>query len=619
MLVVPLPIEGNHVSLTPRRRRLLSLATAATLSLGIPAAGFSVLASPAQSADPAADCVQPFPVSEIAAGDQVDGLTVVQGTNPVGFTGEILGVVEDGIAPDVDMIMIDLDMPEFARTGGVWSGMSGSPVYAQDGRLIGAVAYGLSNGPSPIAGVTPFADMNGYLGTTPDVRSRATRLDAADARTVAKHAGISTARAEQGFKELPTPMGVSGISARRLAQLQAKGPDFVEKSTYVLGKSSGRAAGPETIVAGGNLASSVAYGDVAMAGVGTATSVCDGRVVGFGHPLALLGATTEALHPADAVYIQPDSLGAPFKVANLAPPVGTITDDRTTGITGAFGALPDTLDVTSQVTYGSRSRTGSTAISVPDFAAEATFYQLVANQDRVVDGPSSGTQLMRWVITGTEKGKPFSLTYTDRWTSTDLSEPSYSVAMIVEELNAIDGVKVDTVNAKAGVTDSLKRHELAGVEQRRGGAGGKWVRVSDRAPIVGQAGKPVQLRLVLGGTAGKKTTSLKRIILPSKAKGQVFFVAQGGDQGDDEFYFDEGDYGYEEDASVASIRSGLSRQLRHDRVRVQLGTPDKIDLGYWEEEGDYRRSRGVSFVRTQTTSPLTHVVEGLTILPVMVR
>ena len=173
MLVVPLPIEGNHVSLTPRRRRLLSLATAATLSLGIPAAGFSVLASPAQSADPAADCVQPFPVSEIAAGDQVDGLTVVQGTNPVGFTGEILGVVEDGIAPDVDMIMIDLDMPEFARTGGVWSGMSGSPVYAQDGRLIGAVAYGLSNGPSPIAGVTPFADMNGYLGTTPDVRTGA--------------------------------------------------------------------------------------------------------------------------------------------------------------------------------------------------------------------------------------------------------------------------------------------------------------------------------------------------------------------------------------------------------------------------------------------------------------
>ncbi|MFB9311507.1 SpoIVB peptidase S55 domain-containing protein [Nocardioides plantarum] len=607
------------MSLTPRRRRLLSLAMAATLSLGLPAAGFSVLAGPAHAAGPAGDCVQPFPLSGIAAGDEVEGLTVVSGTTPTGFTGEILGVLEDGIAPDIDMIMIDLDMPEFARTGGVWSGMSGSPVYAADGRLIGAVAYGLSNGPSPIAGVTPFEDMNDHLASSTDLRTSPKRLGKADARTVAARAGISVARAEQGFKELPTPMGVSGLSARRLAQLQAKGPDFITKSTYVLGKTSGdKAAGPETIVAGGNLASSVAYGDVAMAGVGTATSVCGDTVVGFGHPLALLGATTEALHPADAVYIQPDSLGAPFKVANLAPPVGTITDDRTTGITGTFGALPDTTDISSQVTYGARSRTGTTAVSVPAYAGEATFYQLVANQDRVVDGPSSGTQLLTWAITGTDNGKPFSLTYTDRWTSTDLSEPSYSVAILVDELNAIDGVSVKTVTAKAGVTDSLARHTLVGIEQRRGGAGGPWVRVSERSPIVGRAGKPVQLRVVLGGTAGKKTVTLSRVILPSKAKGQIFLVAQGGDQGDDEFFFDEEGEGTDE-ASVAAVRSGLSHQLRHDRIRVQVGTPDKLDLGWWGDDGDYRRSRGVSFVRTQTTRPLDSVVGGTTLLPVVVR
>ena len=61
------------------------------------------------------------------------------------------------------MVMMRLSSPEIDRVGGIWQGMSGSPVYAEDGRLIGAVAYGMSWGPSPVAGVTPFADMDTYL------------------------------------------------------------------------------------------------------------------------------------------------------------------------------------------------------------------------------------------------------------------------------------------------------------------------------------------------------------------------------------------------------------------------------------------------------------------------
>src|SRR3954454_7416981 len=45
--------------------------------------------------------------------------------------------------------------------------MSGSPVYAEDGRLIGAVSYGLAFGPSPVAGVTLAADMQQLLGDVP--------------------------------------------------------------------------------------------------------------------------------------------------------------------------------------------------------------------------------------------------------------------------------------------------------------------------------------------------------------------------------------------------------------------------------------------------------------------
>ncbi|WP_244928162.1 SpoIVB peptidase S55 domain-containing protein [Nocardioides sp. W7] len=596
------------MSLLHRRHRLVSLATAATLALGLPAVGATLLAGPAQSADPAADCKAPFPVDEIAAGDAVNGLTVVRGTTPTTFTGEVLGVVEDGIGPDIPMVMVDLDMPEFASTGGIWQGMSGSPVYTADGRLLGAVGYGLATGPSPIAGITPFEHMNDYFPDAPAAPTRVA-LGKAAARTVAARAGISTGEAARGFRELPMPMGISGLSARRLAHLQAKAPALVEKSSYVLGRAAAAAPGAETMVAGGNLAVSAAYGDVTMAGIGTVTSVCAGRVVGFGHPMALFGATTMGLHPADAVYVQPDPVAAPFKVANIGPAVGTVTDDRLTGVTGTFGAAPASAAITSNVTYGTRSRTGSTAVSVQDFAPDVTLMQLVANQDRVVDGAAKGSSLLTWQVTGAEGGKPFSLSYTDRWTSSDLSfESALGVAELVAYLRSLDDVTIGSVTATANLTDDLRRHTLAAVEQRRGG---QWVRVTRRAPAIGRAGKTIRLRAVVGGRAGKQVVPLKPISLPKRARGVLMLVAEGGD----------GAWASPSGTRTSQVGAALAKQLRHDQIRVQVGTPNKVDLGGsdLDELLEMLGRRRASFVQSQTSAPLGHVVAGSKTLSVFVR
>ena len=118
---------------------------------------------------------------------EVDGLTVSRGTEPEEFTGTVLGVLTDGISPGVDMIIADLDSPAIDAAGGIWQGMSGSPVYAEDGRLLGAVSYGLSYGPSPIAGITPFEAMDDYLP------SAARRCRPPLATRVAARADISTA------------------------------------------------------------------------------------------------------------------------------------------------------------------------------------------------------------------------------------------------------------------------------------------------------------------------------------------------------------------------------------------------------------------------------------------
>ena len=133
------------------------------------AAGALVLAGlvavgPSATAAPTPDCAAPFPVADLVSGAPVDGLTVSRGTTPQAFTGEVLGVLSDGIGPDLDMIVAELHSPAIDAAGGIWQGMSGSPVYAEDGRLIGAVAYGLAYGSSPVAGITPYEDMQGYLG-----------------------------------------------------------------------------------------------------------------------------------------------------------------------------------------------------------------------------------------------------------------------------------------------------------------------------------------------------------------------------------------------------------------------------------------------------------------------
>lgn len=602
-----------------RRSRVIALTCAGlTVSAGaLGALGSTASAVPSSDPgiDPVADCAEPFPVSEVAKGDVVDGLTVVTGTTPVEFTGEVLGVLQDGIAPDIDMIMIDLDMDEFDETGGVWQGMSGSPVYAADGRLLGAVAYGLSYGPSKIAGITPFEYMDDYLATT--TPARPARLTAAQARTVAAHAGVTQSQAAQGFRELPMPMGVTGISPRRLAQAKERGPKFLAQDTYVLGRADADAApGPETIVAGGNLAASASYGDITFAGVGTATSVCNGDVVGFGHPLYQLGETSEGLHPADAIYIQPDSLGAPFKVANISPVAGTITQDRLTGITGTFGPAPSTATVTSTVTHGAQSRTGSTDVTVLDALPDVTFYQLLANSDRVLGGSAEGTALQSWTVTGDDAGEPFELTFTDRYTGTDLVyEPTYQLSDLTYALSDIAGVTVDAVTADNTVTDNVKTFGLGIVQQK---VDGGWTRVTPSDPVRTDAGGTVHLRLTLTGSAGDATLRIPAIKIPKKASGRASLSVQGGNSS----------YSYFYGRSIAGLEKRIDDALRHDEIEVTLGTSDRGRRGGGYSEDVYYRGPTspdapdegpLQFTRSTTLGPLDYVVGGNKSIPVRIH
>lgn len=549
-----------------RNKMLTSVFTVTGLALSAAA-----VTAPARSAEVAGDCTGTFPLAELVSGAPVDGLTVSQGTVPEAFTGKVLGILHDGIAPGMDMVLAELDSPAIAAAGGIWQGMSGSPVYAGDGRLIGAVAYGLSAGPSPVAGITPFDEMDDYLASAP---APTAKVSGSMAARIAAETEVTVQEAGQGVRQLAIPLGVSGLGAQRLARVHGSGRAYLPDNAYAAAGVSGSAT-PESIVAGGNLAASYSYGDITQAGVGTATYVCDGQVVGFGHPLGYTGQTTMSMHPAHAIYVQPDSLGAAFKVANLSAPAGTITQDRRAGITGAFGEPPATIEVSSEISFGSRSRTGTTRVSEEDFAAGATFYQQIANHDRVIDAVGGGSEEHSWTITGTGPGgAPFTLEFQDRYTSTwDLSyEASYPLADLVALLAEAPGVTVESVTASAAVTEDTATYRVRRVEQRRQGA---WKAVTPRRPALVRAGKVLRIRTVLASDTATRTL-VSSFRVPRKAAGTVarLSVIGGDSYFSDGFFYEEFEelMGFEESPAptLPEIRKMVADMLRNDEVWAGL-------------------------------------------------
>ena len=555
-----------------RRGRALASLTAV---VGLGLASAAVTSSPAQSVEPTGDCAVPFPVSALTRDQPVHGLTVTSGTTPEAFTGSVIGVLEDGIGPDIDMIMVRLSSPELERVGGIWQGMSGSPVYAADGSLIGAVAYGMSWGPSKVAGVTPFASMDDYLAAPASTVSTVPVTTRA-ARVVAQESSVTATQAEEGFSQLRMPLGVSGVSSQRLARAEKAGlrkqHRWLQADTYKMGAAAAAGQGPgaDTVVAGGNIAASMSYGDVTAAGVGTATSVCEDRVVGFGHPMIFSGdGSTLSMHPADALYIQEESLGAPFKMANLGAPVGTITDDHTTGITGFFGALPTTTEVTSEVGYAGRSRTGSTQVSVQDFLPDTAFYQNLLNHDAVIDGAIDGSELQTWRIAGNQNGTPFEFGSQNRYASdSDITWASaWQVADVAWRIGRIPGVTITDIDLASDVTPDSSTFQVMRIEQRSGAV---WTKVGDKSPVMARAGRTLRLRAVLSDGTVTKVVPFG-VDIPAKSLGSMGRMYVSGGETDEFAYFEDEFFFVDESPdSIASIKKMLASQVRNDQLSIVL-------------------------------------------------
>ena len=517
-----------------RGARIIVGAVGAGLACAALVAG--VASRPAAAA--ATGCQQPpavFPEKDVKAGLTGTGKTVLQGTNPTAFGVRVIGVLNDGIAPGIDMYIAKLSGPVVAQAGGVFGGISGSPVYV-NGKLLGSVSYFLTSD-FTVAGLTPAQPIVNLFGYP---RSDASAALAAPARHVALTPALRRAVAAQAsaraaadgnMSALRTPVAVSGVPASELQRLQRVFDRHGLPYTAVRGSSAPvpRALEGPAIVAGGNFAATQSYGDVTFYGLGTATAVCGDEVVAFGHQFDLTGPASLGMNNAETVAILKDPIFGGFKVANITGFRGMVDQDRLAGIRGLTGVMPRLTNVLTTIRNADlgTSRDAQTAIAdqtlMTLIAQEAVFSENLVTFDR----SGSGSETMSWRITGTYQGDPFTLTRTGvLFTPYDINYESTNE--LTGELGALTSSKfgparITGVHFTGTITQRQKTATIGPVQS----ASRRQPTFAVRRVLHVRPGGVVRLRVALRQPDGTTAIAPMRVELPARFDGGTLVIRAG--------------------------------------------------------------------------------------------
>lgn len=266
------------------------------------------------------------------------------------FDVEILGVLKR-YAPRQDLILARVAGAGLEKSG-IIAGMSGSPIYI-DGKLVGALAYGWPFSKEPICGITPIQSMLDirHAPASPPVPIAGT--SAAAVSTSAFVAAFSSG----GFREhlddllkplrprtgdsmaaLPLPVSVAGLPGGALFSRVADSAGWLAAPSGASAGVAGRVSQtPEPLKPGSAVATQLLSGDMDLAATGTVTWVEGKTVLAFGHPFLSMGPVSMPMAQAEVLTVLP-SLFRSFKFAATGSVLGSISQDRSTGILGTFGS-----------------------------------------------------------------------------------------------------------------------------------------------------------------------------------------------------------------------------------------------------------------------------------------
>src|ERR1043165_611041 len=300
-----------------------------------------------------------FDLAELRPGMKGVARTVFSGTEPQEFNLEILGLLAGFSGPRQSTIIARLSGPNVDRTG-VFAGMSGSPVFI-DNKLVGAIAYSFPFAKEPICGITPIKQMI-YIFEQGSEKPKSTEARAVSFTAIAsadwkltlpKQPVSSTALVApvatnspmasligQTIQPIATPVVFSGISQETLnlfsAQLTQSG---------LLPVSGVGGAGPitplesfdeNTLTPSASESVELARGDYSIPASGTVTYRDGQKIHAFGHPFLRLRGADTPMAESSVITVIPNAYNS-FKLAVPGRMVGSITQDRATGIFGGLG------------------------------------------------------------------------------------------------------------------------------------------------------------------------------------------------------------------------------------------------------------------------------------------
>ena len=318
-----------------------------------------------------------MPLEVVTPGMIGTGVTVFAGSERTEFTAEILGVLENSMGPRRNLILARLTGGPLSDSG-VIQGMSGSPVYVEN-RLIGAVSYSMGSfSKDTLAGITPIAEMLN-ADTAPEIQLERLRpavslpfsidtLTSLTSNQFPKVSSFTPSRGTLAALDLPvaslashlepiaTPIVTTGFSPETLGQLAPifERAELAPVPATTTGNQSSLGSMP-LLQPGDPLGVGLIQGDLLMAGTGTVTHIEAGRVYAFGHQFYNLGPSQFPMTRAYVHAILP-SLLASSRITSIGETLGTIDQDRSTGVSGRFGPGPSLVPVNVQLLSPERDR-----------------------------------------------------------------------------------------------------------------------------------------------------------------------------------------------------------------------------------------------------------------------
>ena len=300
------------------------------------------------AADVAPNTTELFPLSDVKPGMKGVAYTIYSGDEVVKIDLVVIGVIENGLGPKQDVILVQL-LGDEAQHSGVVAGMSGSPVYF-DGKLAGALSLKIGIfTKEAIGGVTPIVNMldieKSNLPPAGASRTAATASGGSySARVTIPSSLARAAGASDGEYLVPieTPAIASGMLPETMAQFSKQFSSW--GMSLSAGGSVPASADDAQVKPGDMVAFELVRGDMTISPGCTVTRVNEGRVYACGHPILSLGEVHFPMARGHVITTLASAM-ASTKIMSTGSTIGTFTQDRLTAIMGQIGPGPAMIPV----------------------------------------------------------------------------------------------------------------------------------------------------------------------------------------------------------------------------------------------------------------------------------